>query len=206
MGVLRSVGGLLAIALLAGWNRFVTGLAGSRDADTPGRTPEAERDARDADPAAGDGVADGRGPAGGRSITEHRRNWYDYLRGFHVHHGKVDADGDCPEYGSFWQGLDCWLDSRCLRGYTIGDHTYVCSNAPRVLRVHQAGHTPSFGRQLEPIHTERRDDGGLADEPLSTFDVMLPGDFPHTLLRLRDPRGLGETYDRWFREGRIERV
>lgn len=185
MGVVRLVGGLLAIVLLAGWNRFVAGLAGAgaRD-DGPG------------DP----------GSAGGATITEHERNWYDYIRGFDVHHGDLDADSDSPEHGSFRAGLDRWLASRCLRGYTIGDHTYVCSNAPRVLRVHQAGHTPSFGRQFEPICTEYRDDGGLADEPLGTFDVMLPGDFPHSVLRLRDTRGLGRTYDEWVREGRVERV
>ena len=55
------------------------------------------------------------------------------------------------------------------------------------------------------VRADRRADGGLDDEPLRTLDVMLPGAFPDTLLRLRDPRGLGETYDRWLREGRIRR-
>lgn len=188
MGVARFAGGLLAIALLAGWNRFVSGLVGADEgleAHGDGPTP--------------DGTVEG-------TITEHRRNWYDYIRGFHVHHGDVDADGDEPEHGDFGEGLDRWLDSGCLRGYTLGDHTYVCSNAPRVLRVHQAGHTPTFGRQFEPLRAERRPDGGLPDEPLRTLDVMLPGAFPHTMLRLRDPRGLGPTYDEWVREGRLERV
>lgn len=184
MGVLRHAGGLLAIALLACWNAFVAGLAG-----TGGR----------------DEGSDGPGSADA-AIAEHERNWYDYIRGFHVHHGDVDAETDSPEHGSFRTGLDLWLDSGCLRGYTLGDDTYVCSRAPRVLRVHQAGHAPSFGRQFEPLRADRRADGGLADEPLSTFDVMLPGGFPHTLLRLRDSRGLGATYDEWVRRGRIERV
>jgi hypothetical protein len=36
--------------------------------------------------------------------------------------------------------------------------------------------------------------------------VMLPGRFPHTCCRLRDERGLRETYREWLREGRIRRV
>lgn len=178
--VLRLAVGLLAIVAIAGWNAVVArtlgGDAGPQTGDTDDRAAD---------------------------LVERERNWYDYVRGFHAHHG--NADGDRPEDGSFWSGLELWLDARCLRGYTIGDRTYVCSNAPRILRVHQAGHAPTFGRQFEPLRTERRPDDGLEDEPLRTLDVMLPGDFPHTLLRVRDPRGLGERYDAWLREGRIER-
>lgn len=136
-------------------------------------------------------------------LVEHERSWGEYLRGFHAHHG--DAPGDRPEDGSLREGLLCWQSSSYLRGYTLGDHVYLCPNAPRVLRVHQAGHAPSFGAQFEPLRRPRRDDGGLDDEPLSTLDVMMPGRFPHTLLRLRDSRGLAATYEAWLAEGRIAR-
>jgi hypothetical protein len=136
-------------------------------------------------------------------LVEHERNWYDYVRGFHAHHGAIE--GDHPEHGSFREGLLWWQESNYLRGYTLGDDVYLCPNAPRVLRVHQAGHASSFGREFEPLWTERRDDGGLNDEPLWTFDVMLPGGFPHTFVRLRDHRGLGEAYEEWLEEGRIVR-
>lgn len=187
---LRIAVGLLAIVVLAGWNAGVSRTVG---ANTDPPTDDAE------DCGADDRATEGRDP----DLVERERNWYDYIRGFHAHYG--DAEGDHPEDGSFWSGLERWLDYGCLRGYTLGDCTFVCSNAPRVLRVHQAGHAPSFGRQFEPIRTERRPNGGLDDEPLRTLDVMLPGDFPHTLLRFRDPRKLGETYNAWLREGRIER-
>lgn len=179
MSVTRHVVGLLAVAVIRSWNAVVTRTLGQR-----GGRPRSD-------------------PSDDPVLVEHERNWYDYLRGFDAHHG--DA-GDHPEHGSFWAGLDRWLESGCLRGYTLGDHVYVCPNAPRVLRVHQAGHAPSFGRQFDPLVAPRRADGGLEDEPLRTLDVMLPGDLPHTLLRLRDPRGLGATYDRWLREGRIRRA
>jgi hypothetical protein len=205
MRALRLTAGLLAIAAVAGWNAAVARTLGRQ------RGPEPLADGVGVDP----------------DVVEHERNWYDYVRGFDVHHGDVNADGDSPEHGSFWDslvgrpsgraradspehgsfwdGLDRWLDADCLRGYTLGDHTYVCPNAPRVLRVHQAGHAPSFGEEFDTLRADRRADGGLDDEPLRTLDVMLPGAFPDTLLRLRDPRGLGETYDRWLREGRIRR-
>ena len=184
MRALRLAAGLLAIAVIAGWNAAVARTLGRR------RGPDS---------------ADGADPDPDPDVVEHERNWYDYVRGFDVHHGDVDADGDGPEHGSFRDGLDRWLDAGCLRGYTLGDHTYVCPNAPRILRVHQAGHAPSFGEEFETLRADRRADGGLDDEPLLTLDVMLPGAFPDTLLRFRDPRGLGETYDRWLREGRIRR-
>jgi hypothetical protein len=178
MDALRLAYGLVAVLALASWNAAVTRVAGN---DTAGPIEAA------VDPA----------------VVEHERNWYDYLRGFDAHHG--DVDGSHPEHGSVRRGLELWLASGCPRGYTRGDHTYVCANAPRVLRVHQAGHAPAFGGEFDPLRTVRRPDGGLADEPLRTLDVMLPGAVPHTLLRLRDPRGLGETYDAWLRDGRIVR-
>lgn len=186
MRALRLAAGLLAVVAIAAWNAVVAWTVGAVERRPP----------------TGDDVTDSETTAD-PDVVEHERNWYDYLRGFHAHHG--DVAGDHPEHGSFWEGLDLWLGTRCLRGYTLGDHTYVCPNAPRVLRVHQAGHAPSFGREFEPLRTERRPDGGLEDEPLRTLDVMLPGDFPHTLFRFRDPRGLGETYDEWVRSGRLVR-
>ena len=178
MDALRLAYGLVALLAIASWNAAVTRVARDDRAGTIDVAME---------------------PA----VVEHERNWYDYLRGFHAHHG--DVDGSRPEHGSLRRGLELWLEAGCLRGYTVGDHTYVCSNAPRVLRVHQAGHARAFGGEFEPLRTERRPDGGLEDEPLWTLDVMLPGAVPHTLLRLRDPRGLGERYDAWRREGRIVR-
>lgn len=181
MRALRLAAGILALVGIAAWNAVVASTVGAAVRQSP------TDDETTSDP----------------EVIEHERNWYDYLRGFHAHHGEVA--GDHPEHGSFWAGLELWLGTRCLRGYTLGDDTYVCTNAPRILRVHQAGHAPSFGRQFEPLRTERRPDGGLEDEPLTTLDVMLPGDVPHTLFRFRDPRGLGETYDEWVRTGRLER-
>lgn len=178
---LRVAQSLLALVVVAAWNGAVARVV-----------------ARDGEPGAVRAV-----PPGEADLVEHERNWYDYLRGFHVHVG--DGEGDLPEHGSFVAGLLAWRDASYLRGYTRGDDVYLCPHAPRVLRVHQAGHAPGFGRQFEPLATERRPDGGLDDEPLRTLDVMLPGDFPHTLLRLRDPRGLGATYDEWLRDGRIAR-
>jgi hypothetical protein len=166
---------LVVLAVIAAWHALLAGL--SPEPAAPGTS----------DP----------------DLVEHQRNWYDYVRGFHAHHGSIE--GDHPDHGSFFEGLSLWRSSAYLRGYTLGDDVYLCPGAPRILRVHQAGHAPSFGRQFDPLRTERRDDGGLEDEPLRTLDVMLPGGFPHTFLRVRDPRGLGETYDRWLRDGSIAR-
>ena len=141
-------------------------------------------------------------------LIEHERNWYDYIRGFHAHHGSVDGEdvqGDHQEHGSFWDGLLRWQASGYLRGYTLGDDVYLAPNAPKGLRVHQAGHAPTFGSAFEPLRNDRRDNGGLPDEPLLTFDVMLPGGFPHTFVKLRDPRGLSRNYLQWLRTGRIHR-
>lgn len=174
---------VLALAVLAAMSLWHAILASLRDPlDTTGASERREPDAE---------------------VVEHVRNWYDYVRGFDAHHGS--ADGTHPEHGSFWRGLLVWADSDYLRGYTLGDDVYVCSNCPRVVRVHQAGHAPSFGREFEPLRTERREDGGLEDEPLRTLDVMLPGGFPHAFLRLRDPRGLAEAYESRVESGRIRR-
>jgi hypothetical protein len=146
------------------------------------------------------------------AVVEHERGWYDYLRGFHAHHGDPEsygvpaAPGDGPEHGDFWHGLDAWWQSNCLRGYTLGDDVYVCPGTPRVVRVHQAGHAPSFGGEFPTLADERRENGGLPDEPLRTLDVMLPGRFPHTCCRLRDERGLRERYGEWLSDGRIRRL
>ena len=175
MTALRLVRALLVLVVIATWNLLLASLTTRSDPS----------------------------PADDPAIVEHERNWYDYLRGFHVHNG--DGEGHLPEHGSFREGLLAWQASNYLRGYTRGNDIYLCPHAPRVLRVHQAGHAPAFGRAFEPLWTDRRSNGGLEDEPLWTLDVMLPGDFPHTLLRMRDPRGLRERYDEWLREGRIAR-
>ncbi|MFD1585661.1 hypothetical protein ACFR9U_01600 [Halorientalis brevis] len=142
----------------------------------------------------------------GPELVEYELGWYRYLKAFDAHHGPTGSPDRDPASGSFLRGLRTWLATRCLRGYTLGDEVYVCPNAPRVLRVHQAGHAPSFGSEFPTLVRSRRDSGGLDDAPLSTLDVMLPGDFPHTLLRLRDTRGLTDTYEEWLDTGRIERV
>lgn len=176
MRALRLVAASVALVVVAGWNALVARLG---ETPTPGTAAS--------DPA----------------VVEHERNWYDYVRGYHVHLG--DGDGDHPEHGSFVEGLLTWWDTDCMRGYTRGNDVYLCPNAPTVVRVHQAGHAPAFGREFEPLRTERRDDGGLEDEPLRTLDVMLPAGAPHSLLRLRDSRGLRDTYDEWVSTGRIAR-
>ena len=177
MRALRLLAASLALVVMATWNALVVRV---------GAAP----------PTAATAATD---PA----VVEHERNWYDYLRGYHVHLG--DGEGDLPEHGSFVEGLLTWWDTDCMRGYTRGDDVYLCPNAPPIVRVHQAGHAPAFGRVFEPLRTERREDGGLEDEPLRTLDVMLPGTFPHTLLRFRDSRGLRDTYDHWVETGRIAR-
>lgn len=172
---------LLAIPLMSIWNFLVT--AGSRyeaassvDSEAPSR------------------------------IGEHERNWPSYIRGFHAHHGEDGAPDKEPGDGDFWEGLLLWLDSRFLRGYTIGNDVYVCPRTPERVRVHQAGHTPAFGEIFEPLVADYQADGGLPDEPLRTLDVMLPGDFPHTFLRLKDTRGLAGAYRAWLHDGTIQRV
>ncbi|WP_251341771.1 hypothetical protein [Haloplanus halophilus] len=139
-------------------------------------------------------------------LVEYELDWYRYLKAFDAHHGPGGSPDRAIRSGSFLRGMRTWLATRCLRGYTLGNEVYVCPNAPRVLRVHQAGHAPAFGREFPTLVRPRRDDGGLEDAPLYTADVMLPGRFPHTLLRLRDPRGLREAYEAWRRDGRIARV
>lgn len=139
-------------------------------------------------------------------IIEYELGWYHYMKAFDAHHGPGGSPERDFESGSFLRGLQTWINTRFLRGYTLDDDVYVCQNAPRVLRVHQAGHAPSFGSEFRTLVRPRRENGGLADAPLYTLDVMLPGDFPHTFLRLRDSRGLTEAYEEWLREGRIVRI
>lgn len=139
-------------------------------------------------------------------IIEHERSWWTYLRGFDAHHGPDGHPDGSPDDGEVIAGLARWASSRFLRGYTLGNHVYLCPATPRVVRVHQAGHTPAFGEVFEPLGGEPRDDGGLPDEPLRTVDVMLPGNFPHTFLRLTDRRGLTGAYHAWYHSGHIRRV
>lgn len=172
---------LLAIPLLSLWNALVTARSSS---GAPGPA-DPDREPR---------------------IVEHERRWRTYIQGFHVHHGDDATPGESPADGDFWEGLRLWLDSRFLRGYTIGNDVYLCPRTPERIRVHQAGHTPAFGDMFEPLSGDYRADGGLPDEPLRTLDVMLPGDFPHTFLRVRDPRGLTGAYRAWLHDGSIRRV
>lgn len=152
------------------------------------------------------GHDDRREDADDPDLVEYELGWYRYVRAFDAHHGPDGSPDREPDSGSFRRGLRIWIGTRLLRGYTLDNEVYVCPNAPRVLRVHQAGHAPAFGRDCETLVRPRRENGGLDDEPLRTLDVMMPGDFPHTLLRFRDPRGLGKRYGEWLREGRIARV
>ncbi|WP_255195571.1 hypothetical protein [Halorarius litoreus] len=175
MRALQLAAASVALVVVAGWNAVVT------------RVGEVPDDGTSDDPL----------------VVEHERNWYDYLRGYHVHVG--DGDGHLPEHGSLREGLVTWWETDCMRGYTRGNDVYLCPNAPTVVRVHQAGHAPAFGREFDPLRIERREDGALEDEPLRTLDVMLPAGFPHSLLRLRDRRGLGEAYERWVATGRLAR-
>ncbi|QPV63936.1 hypothetical protein I7X12_04700 [Halosimplex litoreum] len=184
--------GLLAVPVVAGWNWVV----GARAPVVPtGRSPSAE-----SDPPAADGSAEA--PA----VIEHERSWPDYLRGFDAHHGPAGSIDAGPAEGSLLRGLRLWVGSRFLRGYTLGNDVYVTPRAPTVVRVHQAGHTPEFGAAFDPLAGDRRENGGLPDEPLRTADVMLPGGGPHVLLRLRDPRGLAGAYRAWLHDGHLERV
>lgn len=139
-------------------------------------------------------------------VIEHVRSWASYLRGFDAHHGPDGHPDRSPDDGDIVAGLARWAGSRFLRGYTIGNHVYLCPATPRAVRVHQAGHTPAFGDVFEPLAGDYRGDGGLPDEPLRTLDVMLPGDFPHTFLRLTDRRGLAGAYRAWCHDGRIQRT
>jgi hypothetical protein len=179
--------GIAAVVALALWNYLVQVVVGRGAVSA---------DASDAD------------------VVEYELNWYDYVQAFDAHHGdaatiefdgggSADAQNDADP--DFVRGLRKWLWSGVPRGFAVGDELYVCTNAPRTVRVHQAGHTPVFGGEFEPLKRSRNPDGGLPDEPLSTFDVMLPGDYPDTFLRLTDRRGLKPTYDEWLRAGKIRR-
>ncbi|WP_436909640.1 hypothetical protein [Halosimplex marinum] len=187
--------GLLAVPVVAGWNRLVTARAPVPPAGT---SPTADPSA--SEPATDTSATDA--PA----VTEHERAWPDYLRGFDAHHGPAGSADAGPGEGSLLRGVRLWVESDFLRGYTLGDDVYVVARAPTVVRVHQAGHTPEFGAAFDPLAADYREDGGLPDEPLRTADVMLPGTFPHTLLRLRDPRGLRGAYRAWLHDGHLERV
>lgn len=136
------------------------------------------------------------------AVVEHERGWIDYVCGYDVHHG----DGTEATGGSFWRGLVHWIEGGFLRGYTIDDDVYVCPNTPRIVRVHQAGHAPSFATAFDPLADPPREDGGLPDEPLYTFDVMLPGGFPHTFCRLTDRRGLTGAYRLCLAKGLVHRL
>ncbi|MFB6354335.1 MAG: hypothetical protein ABEJ92_09635 [Halobacteriales archaeon] len=178
--VLAAVGAV-AVPVVALWNRLLSW----RDRPFPG--------------------AEGASPAD-PDIVEHVRGWRSYLRGFDAHFGPEGHPDRPPAAGALVDGLARWAASRFLRGYTLGDDVYVCPLTPLTVRVHQAGHTAAFGEVFEPLAGDYRADGGLPDEPLRTVDVMLPGAFPHTFLRLTDRRGLAETYRAWCRDGRIRRV
>lgn len=173
--------GAIAVPVVALWNRLLV----RRDRPLP---PAGDSQSTDSD------------------IVEHVRGWRAYLRGFDAHFGPDGHPDRPPAGGDLVDGLARWTASRFLRGYTLGADVYVCPNTPLTVRVHQAGHTPAFGEAFEPLVGDYREDGGLPDEPLRTVDVMLPGDFPHTFLRLTDRRGLAEAYRAWCRDGRIRRV
>lgn len=177
---LLAAAGVVAVPVVALWNRVVTW----RERPLP-RPGVSSRDPR---------------------VVEHVRGWRTYLRGFDAHFGPDGHPDGSPDDGDLVVGLARWAGSRFLRGYTLGNHVYLCPATPRTVRVHQAGHTPAFGGVFEPLVAESRDDDGLPDEPLRTFDVMLPGDFPHTFLRLTDRRGLGGAYRAWYLDGWIQRV
>lgn len=179
---LAILAGLVALPLMAVWNRLVTA------AETP--IP--------------------RGPAGDESprVIEHERGWVGYVRGYDAHNGPGPGGSPdaTPEDGRFWRGLGVWAAGQWMRGYTVGRHVYLCPNAPRTVRVHQAAHAPAFGAVFDPLRGEPRENGGLPDEPLTTVDVMLPGRFPHSLFRLTDRRGIGGAYAAWLHDGAIRRV
>ena len=103
--------------------------------------------------------------------------------------------------GSLLAGFLKWVRGWFYRGFALGNIVYFSPWAPLKLRVHEAGHTPAFGSQFYPIKAAATPDGGLDHEPLSTFDIMLPGKF--SFLRFRDTRGLKEAYLRWHAEGRV---
>lgn len=177
---LQAAVGLLALPVVVVWDRLITRREQSLSrADDPAAEP---------------------------AVVEHERGWPRYLRGFDAHHGRGGTPDGTPSNGDLVAGLARWAESGFLRGYTLGNHVYVCRDAPRPVRIHQAGHTPAFGEVFEPLAGERRPDGGLPDEPLHTLDVMLAGDFPHTFLRFTDRRGLAGAYRAWLHDGRIDRV
>lgn len=179
IGVLL-VGGI-AIAVLSLWHWAISSVQGARDGPETKEREESE-------------------------LIEYELDWYRYIKAFDAHHGPGGGPDRATDSGAFVRGLRVWLETRCLRGYTLENEVYICPNAPRVLRVHQAGHAPAFGKGCETLVQPRRKDGELDDEPLYTFDLMLPGDFPRTFLRLRDPRGLSDRYEAWLRDGKITRV
>lgn len=174
--------GSLGILVISVWHRL-----------SPGRSEMAT----DGGPTATDGTAD---------VTEYELWWYHYLKAIDAHHGPGGSPDRDIETGSALRGLRLWIGMRFLRGYTLGNSVYVCPNAPRVVRVHQLGHAPAFGDEHSTLVYDHRENGGLEDAPLYTFDVMLPGDFPHTFLRFRDPRGLTDDYIDWRQSGRLRRV
>ncbi|WP_226042856.1 hypothetical protein [Natrinema sp. DC36] len=119
IGVLLAGG--LAIAVLSLWHRAISSIQVARDG--PGTK---ERD----DPA----------------LIEYELDWYQYIKAFDAHHGPGGGPDRAIDSGAFVRGLRVWLKTRCLRGYTIENEVFVCPNAPRMLRVHQAGHAPAFGK------------------------------------------------------------
>lgn len=176
---LAVLAGLVALPVMALWNRLAT------IAETPlPREPT----------------------YGEPRVIEHERDWMTYIRGYDAHNGPGGSPEAPPSEGRFWRGLAVWAEGQWMRGYTKGKHVYLCPDAPRIVRVHQAAHAPAFGAVFDPLRTEPRENGGLPDEPLATFDVMLPGRFPHSLLRATDRRGIGGAYAAWVHDRAIRRV
>lgn len=170
MRALRLAAGLLALAAIATWNAFLAWTVGAGDRPSP-TDDGATADEATADPA----------------VIEHERNWYDYLRGFHAHHG--DVAGDHPEQGSFWAGLDLWLGTRCLCGYTLGDHTYVCSNAPPGTPGTPGGPRalvrPAVRTAADRASARRRSEGRTAPDAGRDATRGFP---PHAVQAARPPR------------------
>lgn len=172
---------VVAIPVLTVWNALVT----RSEPDTPDGVSEGDCDPR---------------------IIEHECDWVTYLRWYDAHNGPEGSPEADSDDGSLWRGLGVWAGGQFMRGYTVDNHVYLCPNAPRLVRIHQAAHAPVFGAAFEPLRNDYREQGGLPDEPLLTFDVMLPGRFPHSLLRFTDRRGLAGAYTAWLHDGTIRRV